>query len=69
MHHQGSLCPDYDEEELRQIARDDPKARVMVPIPLRQENATGRRQERTESGRALQEGGFRRALVRPCLCA
>ena len=56
MHRQGSLCPNYDEEEMLRMARDDPKACVMVPVPLRQEKHKGRRLERTASGRAVQEG-------------
>ena len=56
VHRQGSLCPDYNEEELLQMAREDPKARVMVPVPLRQANTADRRLGRTGTRSALQEG-------------
>jgi len=50
----ASMCPGYNEEELIQMARDDPRARVMIPRAIRMRNET--RSVRTGMRGVLQDG-------------
>ena len=50
----ASLCPGYNEEELIQLARDDPRARVMIPRAIQIRNET--RPVRIGMKGVLQEG-------------
>ena len=64
-----ALCPDYDEEALRQLALEEPhiRTRVMLPVAITTRNATERvRRERTPTGRLLGMGadGARELLRR-----
>lgn len=50
------MCPDYDEEELLQIARNDPHARVMIPRAISMRNETRSRRRESKMDKVLQEG-------------